>query len=390
MKGSIRTRTRANGAKAYDALYRSPSGAQKGRTFSRRKDAERFLAETVVAVTTGAYRDLTPITFQAFALEWLKGLGNLKPSTARCYRSVVTRHLIPVFGPQPLHTLDVEAVNRYLAARAAKGRRPKTVNNELQVLSKILGDAKEAGHLVIHPLTGSRALRRPRALHAEDTVEVEVFDPSEVNALLDAVDPWYTDHVLVGVSCGLRPGELAGLYWGDLDERARVLHIRRTWDGREGRDLVLKTRGSRRSVDIGDQVLAALRRRRQERFGDEPVDPEAAIFVTPTGTRIEVGNFRKNIWVPALLKAGLAYRKPYALRHTFASLQLAQGQSVRYVSEQLGHASPVMTLNVYARYLPRERREAPAKFEATLRAAREEAIPDDRTTRRPSDSLHTR
>ena len=65
------------------------------------------------------------------------------------------------------------------------------------------------------------------------------------------------------------------------------------------------------------------------------------------------------------------HRKPYSLRHTCATLLLSQGQTPSYVASQLGHSSPVMTMTRYAKFLPRERREAPARFEALLAAARE-------------------
>jgi integrase len=368
MKGSIRTRVLANGRKAYDALYRTADGQQRSRTFAKKNRAEKYLSETVTQVHRGTYQDLKPATFTAFATTWLKGLGNVKPSTAKSYRSIITRHFLPTFGEHPIHTLGVEAVNRYLAAREAQGRRPKTLSNELRLLHKLLGDAQEVHHVALHPLAGSKALRRPRALKAEDHQEVEVFTPGEINALLDAVDPAYYAFTLTAVSTGLRPGELIGLQWGDIDHANKVLHVRRTYW--KGKDYVLKTRASRRTVDVGDQLLSTLSRLARERFGEEPVPLEAPIFFTPDGWRIDPNNFRTRVWMPALAKAGLRYVKPYALRHSFATLLLSQGQSVKYVQEQLGHSSAVMTLNVYAKWLPREKRESPARFEAQLKVAR--------------------
>jgi integrase len=74
-------------------------------------------------------------------------------------------------------------------------------------------------------------------------------------------------------------------------------------------------------------------------------------------------------------RAGLAYRRPYSLRHTYATWQLAAGQPLPYVAAQLGHASPMMLLTVYGRWLPKTRREAPARFEAALAAGRPVDLP---------------
>src|SRR5215470_5472719 len=98
--------------------------------------------------------------------------------------------------------------------------------------------------------------------------------------------------------------------------------------------------------------------------------PRRARVPFPAGHCVNLGAFRERVWTPALAAAGISYRKPYSLRHTFATLLLAQGQSIPCVSAQLGHSSPTITLNVYAKFLPQERRESPAKFEAQLHAAR--------------------
>ncbi len=370
MKGSIRVRVlKKTNTKVYDALYRTSTG-QRSRMFTRKKDAERFLSETVTRVHRDTYQDLKPVTFTTFATTWIDSLGNLKPSTIESYRSVLA-HFVSEFGERPLHTLTVTDVNRYLAQRAETCT-PKTARNELAVLNKILGDAQEAGHLFRHPLTRSRALRRPKAVEADEEHEVEIFDPGEIEALLQAVEPYWVPYILTGVLTGLRPGELVGLHWGDIDWTKRVLNIRRTF--RKGVEYVLKTKRSKRSIDIGDQLVGTLRQLARERFGNEDaLELEQPIFVTLERTRIDVNNFRTRVWMPALVAAGLAYRKPYSLRHSFATLLLAEGQSVAYISAQLGHSSPVMTLNVYAKFLPRERRDAPARLEGLLAAARAES-----------------
>jgi integrase len=366
MKGSIRTRTltvksqKAHATpprvadtqsprveKRYDAIYRDPNGRQRWRTFRKRRDAEKFLSATITTVHDRSYREITPISFKVFAEAWLTGLNGLKPSTKKAYASTIAHTFLPAFGDRWLEELDVVTVNGFLGRQANAGLKPKTLKNQLGLLSKLLSDAKEAHHLATNPLTGSKAVRRPRAVKAEDRQEVEAFTPGEVIRVLDGIDPHYAAFTQTCVSTGLRPGEIIGLQWGDVDWRAKVIHVRRTFYGREHLDLVLKTRTSRRSVDVGDQLLALLGRLARERFGDGPIDPSLPMFLTPEGQRIDVDSFRKYIWTPALVKAGLSYRKPYSLRHTYATLLLSQGQSVRYIKGELvthhGSECKVMT-----------------------------------------------
>src|SRR5213594_977661 len=101
MTGWIITRTAKDGSKRYDSAWRVGQKI-KTKTFRRRKDAERHLVGTVRQVQDGVYRELTPIAFKTYAKKWLEGLGGLKPSTVRDYRSMFESALIPAFGDRPV------------------------------------------------------------------------------------------------------------------------------------------------------------------------------------------------------------------------------------------------------------------------------------------------
>jgi len=66
------------------------------------------------------------------------------------------------------------------------------------------------------------------------------------------------------------------------------------------------------------------------------------------------GHWREHVWRAVLRRAELRYPKIHTLRHTVASLLLARGESLAYVSEQLGHSRPASTLKVYTHLVPRE------------------------------------
>jgi Phage integrase family len=73
-------------------------------------------------------------------------------------------------------------------------------------------------------------------------------------------------------------------------------------------------------------------------------------------------------WAPILRRAGLRYRKPHTLRHTYASLLIDMGQPLTYVQHQLGHHSAAFTLKVYGHLLPRgDRRAVDALDDAPIR-----------------------
>ena len=94
---------------------------------------------------------------------------------------------------------------------------------------------------------------------------------------MDAVPPAAYPLFLTAVSTGVRLGELLALQWGDLDARGHRLHVRRT--AYRGAFYIPKTKRSKRTVDVGDQLLATLSRVRRERYG------EAAPPRTPSCSR---------------------------------------------------------------------------------------------------------
>jgi hypothetical protein len=93
---SIEKRVR-NGQTTWRAHYRTPAGAQRNQTFTRRVDAERFLAGVESAKVMGAFVDpaLSQVTVGAWAQRWLDGQAHLKPTTRSRYAGVVSKHIRP-------------------------------------------------------------------------------------------------------------------------------------------------------------------------------------------------------------------------------------------------------------------------------------------------------
>lgn len=123
--------------------------------------------------------------------------------------------------------------------------------------------------------------------------------------------PVYGPLVVVAAYPGLRPSEWAALEWRDVDRNAGVLTIERAFS--YGQVKPLKTKGSRRRVPLparAAEVLEHVPRRLDTRL----------VFPRSRGAHIDLRNWRKREWKPALEAAGLPReRRPYDLRHSFAS-----------------------------------------------------------------------
>jgi integrase len=101
-----------------------------------------------------------------------------------------------------------------------------------------------------------------------------------------------------------------------------------------------------------------------------PLDRSELVFKAPRGGAISLRNFRRRVWYKALTDAGVGRRPPYQCRHTFATLALAAGADVYWVSRQLGHADIGTTLKHYAPFLPDVQERNLRVLNAYLRAER--------------------
>ena len=192
----------------------------------------------------------------------------------------------------------------------------------------------------------SRAVHRPKI----KTGKVQIPDPKVVSATLDACADW-ADYFTLLVSSGLREGEGLALRWGAIDWTRYTLQVDRT-AYRRGLTTP-KSAASARVVDVGDQLLAVLSRRRREveAATGRPVDPEGLVVPAPDGRCFDATSVR-GAWARASKRAGVTYCNPHKLRHVYASLQLGSGADLKYVSVQMGHASIRITADLYGHLLP--------------------------------------
>jgi integrase len=170
---------------------------------------------------------------------------------------------------------------------------------------------------------------------------------AEVKALAEQLGPVYGPMVVFAAATGLRPGEWIALERRDVDRDARVVYVRRAFA--HGRLKSTKTRRSMRAVPLQSIALDAL-----ERLPARQESP--LLFPAPRGGYLDLHNFRARAWKPAQLAAAIEpLRRPYDLRHTFATFALRAGISTFDLSRFMG-ASLTMIDRHYG-HLARDGRE---------------------------------
>ena len=149
---------------------------------------------------------------------------------------------------------------------------------------------------------------------------------------------------------GLRIGELLGLTWDDVDFDTGVAHVRKQIDRTTGQRVTPKTSRSQRQVVLMPALGGMLRRHRL-------ASPHSLggdfVFASISGRPLHYRDVVRRGLDKAASKAGLnppgvAKLRFHDLRRTYASLLISEGLNVVFVSRQLGHASPDITLRVYA------------------------------------------
>jgi integrase len=195
-----------------------------------------------------------------------------------------------------------------------------------------------------------------------DLRELEVFSAEELTTILETAEsqtPESYPLLLTLARTGLRIGEAVTLRVEDLDFGRRELWVRRTWGSRKkalGDRRINAPKSNRvRRVDMSQQLCRALQGQLTLREAEAVVagrEAPAWVFPDPSGQPLTPGAFWQNVWGPLLKRAGVRYRKPHAVRHTFASRLIQQGESLAYVRDQMGHHSIKITVDIYGHLVP--------------------------------------
>jgi len=291
---------------------------------------------------------------------------SIRAKTYRSYEQLVRLHLKPGLGHIPLAKLGPQQVQAFLNRKLASGLSPRTVDHLYDRLRTALNQAVRWGLVARNVAT----LVDPP--HVEET-EVVPLDPGQARVLLETLKDERLQAVFtVPLAVGLRPGEALGLRWQDVNLETGTITICRALQRIEGQlQLVeLKTRRSRRAIVLPGVALAALTAHRQrqqeerEQAGDRWQE-HGLVFTTRHGTPIEPRNAVRS-FKRILKRAGLPDQRFYDLRHTCASLLLAQRVHPRVVMEILGHSQISLTMNTYSHVIPQLQEEAAQRMNDVL------------------------
>jgi len=297
------------------------------------------------------------VTLEQLIAKWYEDVlcYQVQEAAALNYLSIARNHVLPTLGKKRLRDLTPVHVDHLLAKKLKSGLAPSTVRRIRSVLAQALDQATRWGYVTRNVATLSRSPKVPRR-------EGRTLSPEQARAFLSALEGHRNEALYaVMLATGLRRGEALGLRWDDLDETSAVLRVRRQLR-RDQVGLVVadtKTSTSRRALNLTSPLLTLLQQHKERQDAERELlngiwEDSGLIFTSTVGTPLDPRNLLRE-FKGICRKAELGDWHVHELRHSAASLMLAQGVPLQVVSRVLGHASIRMTADVYGHVLDPDR-----------------------------------
>lgn len=394
---SVEPVTRKDGSRAWKTRWRE-SGNERARTFSLKRDADAWDREVARRRQLGplALQQLTarggPTLGQWVTARWApEHAALLEQSTRERYAGVYSVHIAPWLEDVPLGQLSAPLLSGWQAALVKARVGPGTIHKARTLLSSVLRHAAENGAIMANPLS---LVRAPRSAPSD---AVQPLSPAMVERIRQAMlhppdreiaaaapgrrarrrytlpapgtpRTWQRDALIVSLLgyAGLRPGELRALPLGGVRENTILVQRAANPDGSS------KPTKNRQHRTV--RLLSALAQDvREYKLAIGRPSQRTLILLADDGEPWDKNAWqmwRADRWAPACRAVGLdPVPRPYDLRHSFASLLLAEGRQPRWVADQLGHSLAVL-LSTYAHLIDEYAEAANIDADAEIAKAR--------------------
>ena len=299
------------------------------------------------------------ITLAQFLKRWLEDAARptIRPATYISYERLIRLHINPHLGGVALAKLTPAHVQNLYSSLEQKGASARLRQQVHAVLHVAFKQALKWGNLhrnICDSVNKPRVTKRP----------MQVLTAAEADRLLKCAkdDRLYALYVQA-ITTGMRQGELLGLHWSDVDLESGHVSVQYTLSEVNGslNRTEPKTAKSRRLIDLPSMAVTALKEHRKRMLAEG--HPGPWVFSGTSGQPLWKSNLIYHSFKPLLAKANLPNIRFHDLRHTAATLLLAEGINPKIVQERLGHSQISLTLDTYSHVLPTMQREAASRLD---------------------------
>ena len=355
-----------------------------------KKDAEVELAKFVTEVQNGLVIDGKSLKFSEFTEIWKRDYGSkeLAPSTYKRYCRMLETRLLPYFGHFYINKIKPTDIMKFYdllekdtqlvrkkGNNGSKTKKPlsgKTILEHHRLLRAMLHKAVYWQLIVANPAERVQPpkARKPKRKSYDDEQTKILLENLE---LLSSEDTKYKVAIILTVFTGVRLGELMGLEWQDVDFKNGIISINRSSQYLADMGVftkVPKTESSIREIAIPEFIISLLEEYKlwyeeQKSVYGELWTNSDRLFVQADGKPMHPSTISK--WfVKFVGQIGLPVINFHGLRHTNASLLVAQNIDIAVISARLGHAQISTTLDFYVHPLLSHNRKAGYALENLL------------------------
>lgn len=343
--GSISSYDTKDG-KRYRAHYRDPERRNREKAgFTRKRDAEEFLASVLVTTLRGEYVDPTQgkVTVGELGKAWIANQSHLKPSSFASIEVAWRVHVEPAWGSRRIAEIQHSDVQAWLTRFSAGKQKPRSATVVLRaygVLAAILDVAVRDRRISVNPARGVKLPRKGKKSRA-------YLSPSQVELLASEVRGGHAALIYTLAYTGLRWGEATGLRVSALDIARRRILVQQNAVSIGGR-IVTGTPKTHERRSVPDPAFLAemLASQCEGKARDQLVFGNG--LVHQVAPKSGVGWFWSAVRRARLIDESFPELTPHDLRHTAASIAISAGANPKAVQRMLGHASAAMTLDTYA------------------------------------------
>ena len=348
------------------------------------KQKEKWLEEQAVLFEMECKNGNLPvdktITLEKYTQIWLRDIApnKLAKSTLARDKQDIDRFL-PHLGGYKLTELRPEHFRKYYAelrkvtsSITGKPLSECTVEGVHACICGILSDAMEGGYLDHNPAwrtfkyTGKK---KEKIIADEETVRLVV-------SALEEESIKYETYFKLIIATGMRRGECCGLKWSDIDFKEHTIHIQRNVVKVTGEEIIVKdpkTTAGDRYVYFSPEMASLLKEYRKEcrwqteTYEERQLTEDDYVFrrngfqlpMTPSTFTWRFKLILKKHGLPEKLNV-------HSLRHSNASLLIANGTDVATVAGLLGHSQPSTTLDIYTHAFDKNKKAASTELHQGL------------------------
>ena len=376
--GSIRRRADGRWEARYTAGVDPSTGKQIQRSIygKTQQEVRQKLTKVTAEIDEGTYIAPSKMTVAQWMDMWLEAYVRhaVKQYTYEAYERDTRNCIKPALGKVSLSSLNALQIQNFYNSLIERGLSPKTVKNVHGVLHEALERAVKLGMVKYNPTNGTelpKVQRKP----------IHPLEDEAIQAFLEAIKGvkyerlFYTD-----LFSGLREGEILGLTWDCVDfDREQLLVNKQLQKSKKvgGKYVLVPTKNSRtRSVTVASSVMTALKEQQQWQeemklqLGDEWKNDWNLVFTHENGAHL--CPFTVYIRFKEIVrKLGLPEVRFHDLRHTFAVLSLENGDDLKTLQDNLGHATASFTLDVYGHVSRRMRQQSADRMEQYIQSQKD-------------------